>query len=144
MAPYPDTTPNRVVSIGVFIERASDFGEAFFRARITEAYFEDERTTTTIANLNDLNIAVPDQVLKESTLHTSNKIKDAKDEQYRAMKDATTLRAKLNSLQQQAISGDLGTITSKGGPLDNMEASEKELLVLKSPLKQESMFRHQE
>ncbi|GJT98703.1 hypothetical protein Tco_1094221 [Tanacetum coccineum] len=53
---------------------SSTLGEAFFRARITEAHFEDERTTTTIANPNDLNIAVPDQVLEESTLHTSDKV----------------------------------------------------------------------
>ncbi|GKB23644.1 hypothetical protein Tco_0863045, partial [Tanacetum coccineum] len=49
-------------------------GEAISLARMTEARFEDERTTTTIANPNDLNIAVPNQVLKESTLHTSNKV----------------------------------------------------------------------
>ncbi|GJS90179.1 hypothetical protein Tco_0772815 [Tanacetum coccineum] len=159
----------------------STLGEAFFRARITEARFEDDRTTTTIANPNDLNIAVPDQVLKESTLHTSDKVevvptsmvtiyeehgcqesvsgsrifksdisglvsqlKDAKDEHYRAMKDTAALRAKLNSLQQQAINGDLGVITSKGGLPDHMKASEKELPVLKSPLEQESMFRRQE
>nr|GFA95970.1 hypothetical protein [Tanacetum cinerariifolium] len=41
---------------------------------MTEAHFEDERTTTTITNPNDLNIAVPDQVLKESTFHTSDKV----------------------------------------------------------------------
>ncbi|GKC34616.1 hypothetical protein Tco_1047000 [Tanacetum coccineum] len=66
------------------------------------------------------------------------------ESQYRAMKDTVTLRVKLNSLQQQAINGDLGAITSNGGPPDHMEASEKEILVLKSPLEQESMFRRQE
>nr|GFD55440.1 hypothetical protein [Tanacetum cinerariifolium] len=40
--------------------------------------------------------------------------------------------------------GDLDAITSKGGPTDHMGASEKELAVLKSPLKQKSMFRRQE
>ncbi|GJY69803.1 retrotransposon protein, putative, ty1-copia subclass [Tanacetum coccineum] len=40
--------------------------------------------------------------------------------------------------------GDLGAITSKGGPPDHMRASEKELVVLKSPLEQKSMFRRQE
>ncbi|GKB28949.1 hypothetical protein Tco_0868350, partial [Tanacetum coccineum] len=125
----------------------STLREAFFRARITKACFEDERTTTTITSPNDLNIAVPDQVLEESTLHTSDKwtqLNDTKDEKYRAIKDAAALRAKLNSLQQQAINGDLGAITSMGGLPNHMEASEKELPVLKSPLEQESMFRRQE
>ncbi|GKC82676.1 hypothetical protein Tco_1138393 [Tanacetum coccineum] len=40
--------------------------------------------------------------------------------------------------------GDIGAITSKGGPPDHMLASEKELSVLKSPLEQKSMFRCQE
>ncbi|GKB48241.1 hypothetical protein Tco_0898994 [Tanacetum coccineum] len=40
--------------------------------------------------------------------------------------------------------GDLGVITSKGGLPDHMRASEIELNVLKSPLKQTSMFRRQE
>ncbi|GKG06930.1 hypothetical protein Tco_0329899, partial [Tanacetum coccineum] len=40
--------------------------------------------------------------------------------------------------------GDLGAITSKGGPPDHMRASEKELDVLKSLLKQKSMFMRQE
>nr|GEV68913.1 reverse transcriptase [Tanacetum cinerariifolium] len=39
--------------------------------------------------------------------------------------------------------GDLGAITSKGGPPDHMRASEKELTVLKSPLEQKSMFKCQ-
>ncbi|GKB20013.1 hypothetical protein Tco_0853936 [Tanacetum coccineum] len=183
-----------------------------------EAFSLDERTTTTI-NLNDLNIAVPDQVLEESTLHTSDKVeavstsmgatyeehgcqdglrpvttrsasgkkgigcgsgkrdcgriksgevlgikksasgsgisesdisglvsqlKEAEDEQHRAMEDAAALRAELNSLQQQAINGDIGAIISKGGLPDHMQASEKELAVLKSPLEQESLFKRQE
>nr|GEY70238.1 zinc finger, PHD-type, DC1 [Tanacetum cinerariifolium] len=37
--------------------------------------------------------------------------------------------------------GDLGAITSKGGPPNHMRASEKELTVLKSPLEQKSMFK---
>nr|GEW12484.1 hypothetical protein [Tanacetum cinerariifolium] len=41
---------------------------------MTEARFEDEQTTMTIANPNDLNIALPDQELEESTLHTSDKV----------------------------------------------------------------------
>ncbi|GJZ66429.1 hypothetical protein Tco_0623125 [Tanacetum coccineum] len=161
--------------------RPTTLVEAFSLARMTDTRFEDERITTTIANPNELNIAVPDQVLEESTLHTSDKVEvvptimvatyeehgfqestsgsgisesdisglvsqltDAEDEQCRAMEDADALRAELNSLQQQAINGDLGAITSKGGPPNHMQASEKELAVLNSPLEQESMFRFQE
>ncbi|GJW50827.1 hypothetical protein Tco_0092178 [Tanacetum coccineum] len=41
-----------------------------------------------------------------------SQLRDAKDEQYRAMIDATALKAELNSLQQQVINDDLGIITS--------------------------------
>ncbi|GKC92013.1 hypothetical protein Tco_1157455 [Tanacetum coccineum] len=140
----------------------STLGEAFFRARITEARFEDENNQAVDTNVgdqedldvkdkhesqDDLNI-VPDQVLEESNLQTSDTVEvvptsmvatyeehgcqesvnesgiyesaisglvpqlmDAKDEQYRAMLDAYALRAKLNSLQQQAINDDIGAIT---------------------------------
>nr|GEX37781.1 ribonuclease H-like domain-containing protein [Tanacetum cinerariifolium] len=53
--------------------------EAFSLARMTEARFEGERTTTTIVNPNDLNIAIPDQVLEESILDTSNKVEFTSD-----------------------------------------------------------------
>ncbi|GJW82413.1 hypothetical protein Tco_0146388 [Tanacetum coccineum] len=72
VAPYPDTTPNRVVSISAFIEsslRASKVrikkvlftgtihgivqGEAFFRARITDACFEDENNQAVDTNVGD-------------------------------------------------------------------------------------------
>nr|GEZ77262.1 hypothetical protein [Tanacetum cinerariifolium] len=55
----------------------------------------------------------------------------------RAIEDAAALRAKLNSLQQQAINGDLGAITFKEA--HHMQASEKELVVLKSPPEKESV-----
>nr|GEW49005.1 hypothetical protein [Tanacetum cinerariifolium] len=52
---------------------------------MTEARFKDEQTTTTIVNPNDLNIAIPNQVLEESVLHTSDKVEitfnnDARDQ----------------------------------------------------------------
>ncbi|KAJ0792145.1 hypothetical protein HanOQP8_Chr01g0014081 [Helianthus annuus] len=72
------------------------------------------------------------------------RLKEAEEEQYRAEEDAAALRAELNSLQQQAISGDLGAIASRGGPPDHMQAIEKELADLKSQLEQESMLRRQE
>ncbi|GJZ62575.1 hypothetical protein Tco_0618712 [Tanacetum coccineum] len=59
--------------------RPTTLVEAFSLARMTEARFEDERTTTTIVNPNDLNIAIPDQVLEESILHTSDNIKITSD-----------------------------------------------------------------
>ncbi|KAI3667701.1 hypothetical protein L6452_42770 [Arctium lappa] len=72
------------------------------------------------------------------------RLKEAEEEQYRAEEDAAALRAELNSLQQQAISGDLGALTSRGGPSDHMQAIEKELADLKTQLEQESMLRRQE
>ncbi|GKA09028.1 hypothetical protein Tco_0688359 [Tanacetum coccineum] len=71
-------------------------------------------------------------------------LRDAKDEPYRAMLDAAALKAELNSLQLQVINDDIGFITSQGGPSYHMQTSEKELVVLKSQLDQESMFRRQE
>ncbi|GKB84474.1 hypothetical protein Tco_0956746 [Tanacetum coccineum] len=123
----------------------STLGEAFFKARITEANFEDEQIATTIVSPNDLNIAIPNQSVRGSGISESgisgllSHLRDAKDEQYRAMIDATALKAELNSLQQKVINDDLGIITSY-----HMQASEKELAVLKSPLDQELMFMHQE
>ncbi|KAK9057587.1 hypothetical protein SSX86_022423 [Deinandra increscens subsp. villosa] len=72
------------------------------------------------------------------------RLKEAEEEQYRAEEDTAALRAELNSLQQQAISGDLAAIASRGGPPDHMQAIEKELADLKSQLEQESMLRRQE
>ncbi|GJZ58467.1 hypothetical protein Tco_0613961 [Tanacetum coccineum] len=135
-------------------------GEAFFRTRIIEARFEDENNQAVDTNVGDQedpdvknkqenqddpNIAIPDQVLEESILHTSDKsgisglvpqLRDAKDEALRAMLDATALKAKLNSLQLQVINDDLGVITSRGAPSYHMQTSEKEFDVLKSPLDQ--------
>ncbi|GKE82275.1 hypothetical protein Tco_1552275, partial [Tanacetum coccineum] len=68
-----------------------NLGEAFFRARITDARFEDEnnQAVDTIVgdqedlnvkdkqeNQDDLNIPVLDQVLEESILHTSDKVEE--------------------------------------------------------------------
>ncbi|KAI3526173.1 hypothetical protein L1887_05416 [Cichorium endivia] len=72
------------------------------------------------------------------------RLKEAEEEQYRAEEDAAALRSELNSLQQQAISGDVGGFTSMGGPPDHLQAMEKELADLKTQLEQESMLRRQE
>ncbi|KAF7121330.1 hypothetical protein RHSIM_Rhsim13G0076600 [Rhododendron simsii] len=62
----------------------------------------------------------------------------------RAEEDAASLRAELNSMQQQAMSGPLGGITTMGISPDYMQSMEKELASLKSQLEQESLLRQQE
>ncbi|GJX42553.1 hypothetical protein Tco_0257543 [Tanacetum coccineum] len=59
--------------------RLATLVEAFSLAHMTETHFKDERTTTTIINLNDLNIAIPDQVLEESSLYTSDMVEITSD-----------------------------------------------------------------
>ncbi|GJT24412.1 50S ribosomal protein HLP, mitochondrial-like protein [Tanacetum coccineum] len=131
VVPYPDTTPNRVVSIDLLRARPTTLGEAFALARITEAHFEDERATTVIAKLNDLNIAV--QVQDGFCMVATYEEHGCQD----GLKPVTTRFA-------VGKKGDLGVITSKGGLPDHMQASEKELVVLKSPLEQKSMSMCQE
>ncbi|GJU34445.1 hypothetical protein Tco_1182799 [Tanacetum coccineum] len=50
--------------------------EAFSLTRITEARYEDDRTTTTITKPNDLNIGIHVQHLEKTTFHESNKVKE--------------------------------------------------------------------
>ncbi|GKC14442.1 hypothetical protein Tco_1011224 [Tanacetum coccineum] len=99
-----------------------------------------------VANPNDLNKARPDQVLEESTSHTSDKVEVVSTSMVATyekhgcqdgLKPITTTFA-------AGKKGDLGAISSKGGPPDHMQASEKELAVLKSPLKEKSMSMRQE
>ncbi|GKB68433.1 hypothetical protein Tco_0929845 [Tanacetum coccineum] len=135
--------------------------EAFALARITEARFEDERATTVIAKPNDLNIAVQVQDIEETTLHTSDKVEAVSTSmvatyEEHGCQDGFCMVATYEEQECQdglkpvttrssaRKKGDLGAITSKGGPPDHMRASEKELVVLKSPLEQKSMFRRQE
>ncbi|GJS78954.1 hypothetical protein Tco_0728835, partial [Tanacetum coccineum] len=142
-------------------EMPKTLGETFALARITEARFEDERATTVIAKPNDLNIAVQVQDIEETTLHTSDKVKvvstsmvatyeehGCQDEfcmvaTYEEQECQDGLKP-VTTRSSAGKKGDLGAITSKGVPPDHMRASEKELVVLKSPLEQTSMFRHQE
>ncbi|GJR81330.1 hypothetical protein Tco_0152115 [Tanacetum coccineum] len=109
--------------------------EAFALARITDDRFEDERATTVIAKPNDLNIAVHVKDIEETTLHTSDKAEVVSTSMVATYEEYGSLAGK---------KGDLDAITSKGGPPDHIRASEKELVVLKSPLEQKSMFRRQE
>ncbi|XWS53079.1 hypothetical protein CRYUN_Cryun11dG0127100 [Craigia yunnanensis] len=72
------------------------------------------------------------------------RLKEAEDEQYRAEEDAAALRAELNSMQQQAMSGAFGGISAMGNSPDQLQALEKELARLKSELQKESLSRQQE
>ncbi|GJY63429.1 hypothetical protein Tco_0464889 [Tanacetum coccineum] len=96
-------------------------------------------------NQDDPNISVSRSGISESGISGMvPQLRDAKDEPYRAMLDAAALKAELNSLQLQVINDDIGSITSQRDPSYHMQTSEKELVVLKSQLDQESMFRRQE
>ncbi|KAB2606976.1 myosin-11-like [Pyrus ussuriensis x Pyrus communis] len=72
------------------------------------------------------------------------RLKDAEEEQYRAEEDAAALRAELNMLQQQAMSGSLSAMNSTSNSPDQIQMLEKELASLKSALQQESHLRQQE
>ncbi|CAI9776401.1 unnamed protein product [Fraxinus pennsylvanica] len=72
------------------------------------------------------------------------RMKEAEEEQYRAEEDAAALRAELNSLQQQSMSGPLGGFTTIGHSPDRIQALENELASLKSQFEQESAMRQQE
>ncbi|GJU25518.1 hypothetical protein Tco_1164139 [Tanacetum coccineum] len=149
------------LQIDLLRARPKTLGEAFALARITEARFEDERATTVIAKPNDLNIAVQVQDIEETTLHTSDKVEAVSTSmvatyEEHGCQDGFCMVATYEEQECQdglkpvttrssaGKKGDLGAITSKGGPPDHMRASEKELVVLKSPLEQKSMFRRQE
>lgn len=72
------------------------------------------------------------------------RLKEAEDEQYRAEEDAAALRAELNAMQQQAMSGAFDGRNAMGYSQDQVQALEKELARLKSELQQESLSRQQE
>ncbi|GKD48280.1 hypothetical protein Tco_1277256 [Tanacetum coccineum] len=75
---------------------------AFSLACMTEARFEDERTTTTIVNPNDLNIAIPDQVLEESILHTSDKVEITSDNDARDQASEIEMKVLVDGKQDDA------------------------------------------
>ncbi|CAB4282379.1 unnamed protein product [Prunus armeniaca] len=72
------------------------------------------------------------------------RLKDAEEEQYRAEEDAASLRAELNMIQQQAMSGTLSAVTSIVNSPDQIQTLEKELASLKFELQRESQLRQQE
>ncbi|GKA45004.1 hypothetical protein Tco_0737800 [Tanacetum coccineum] len=149
------------LQIDLLRARPTTLREAFALARITEARFEDERATAVIAKPNDLNIAVQVQDIEETTLHTSDKVEAMSTSMVATSEEhiyqdgfcmVATYKEQgcqdglkpVTTRSPAGKKGDLGAITSKGGPPDHMRASEKELDVLKSLLKQKSMFRRQE
>nr|GEU63208.1 hypothetical protein [Tanacetum cinerariifolium] len=66
------------LQIELLRERPTSLEEAFSLARITEARFEDERSTTAIAKTKDLNKELPFQDFKETIHHKPNKVEAVK------------------------------------------------------------------
>ncbi|GKB84023.1 hypothetical protein Tco_0956295 [Tanacetum coccineum] len=130
------------LQIDLLRARPKTLGEAFALARITEARFEDERATTVIAKPNDLNIAYTTSMVATYEEHGCQDgfcmVATYEEQECQDGLKPVTTRSSAGK------KGDLGAITSKGGPPDHMRASEKELVVLKSSLEQKSMFRRQE
>lgn len=72
------------------------------------------------------------------------RLKEAEEEQYRAEEDAASLRAELNSMQQQAMNGNVGAMASMGNSPDHIRSLEMETANLRSELERESKLRQQE
>nr|GEU36733.1 class II heat shock protein [Tanacetum cinerariifolium] len=68
----------KIVHEKLLTSNPTTLGEAFLIARITEACFEDEQSTITIAKPNDLNTGVQVQDLEEKILHKPNKVESIK------------------------------------------------------------------
>ncbi|RZB62882.1 hypothetical protein D0Y65_039862 [Glycine soja] len=70
------------------------------------------------------------------------RLKEAEDEQYRAEEDAAALRAELNSIQQQAMTNTVSTISSFGNPPDHFQIQrlQKELDDLKLELQEQEQL----
>nr|GEU87129.1 myosin heavy chain-related protein [Tanacetum cinerariifolium] len=83
--------------------RPTSLEEAFSLARISEARFEDERSTTTIAKTNDLNTELPIQDLEETIRHKLNKVEAVK----------TSMVATSEELEQQEYQDDLNEISEE-------------------------------
>jgi hypothetical protein len=71
------------------------------------------------------------------------RLKEAEEEQYRAEEDSASLRAQLNTLQQQVMSNSY-TGFPVGVSNEHILAMEKEVENLQAQLKQESLLRQQE
>ncbi|KAL5219666.1 hypothetical protein ABZP36_020350 [Zizania latifolia] len=71
------------------------------------------------------------------------RLKEAEEEQYRAEEDSASLRAQLNTLQQQVMSNSY-TGYPVGASSEQILSMEKEIQDLQAQLKQESLLRQQE
>ncbi|AED97158.1 myosin heavy chain-like protein [Arabidopsis thaliana] len=72
------------------------------------------------------------------------RVNQAEEEQYRAEEDAASLRAELNSIQQQAMGNSFAGMSPMGVSPDQLPILEKEMANLKLELQKESVLRQQE
>ncbi|TVU47614.1 hypothetical protein EJB05_07220 [Eragrostis curvula] len=98
--------------------------------------------------LNDVSLEKDAAVIaKEDALaqlrSMKKRLKEAEEEQYRAEEDSASLRAQLNTLQQQVMGNSYGGYPI-GTSREETIAMEKEIQDLQDQLKQESLLRQQE
>ncbi|CAN6289916.1 unnamed protein product [Urochloa humidicola] len=98
--------------------------------------------------LNDISLEKDAAVVaKEDALaqlrSMKKRLKEAEEEQYRAEEDSASLRAQLNTLQQQVM-GNSYSAFPMGTSSEESHAMEKEIQDLQAQLKQESLLRQQE
>ncbi|KAF7049567.1 hypothetical protein CFC21_058084 [Triticum aestivum] len=98
--------------------------------------------------LNDISLEKDAAVIaKEDALaqvrSMKKRLREAEEEQYRAEEDSASLRAQLNTLQQQVMSNSYSGY-AVGTSSEQTLAMEKEIQDLQTQLKQESLLRQQE
>ncbi|KAI4993858.1 flagellar attachment zone protein 1 [Hordeum vulgare subsp. vulgare] len=99
-------------------------------------------------SLNDISLEKDAAVIaKEDALaqlrSMKKRLREAEEEQYRAEEDSASLRAQLNTLQQQVMSNSYSGY-AVGTSSEQTLAMEKEIQDLQAQLKQESLLRQQE
>ncbi|KAL6907508.1 hypothetical protein ACP4OV_002547 [Aristida adscensionis] len=99
-------------------------------------------------SLNDISLEKDAAVIaKEDALaqlrSMKKRLKEAEEEQYRAEEDSASLRAQLNTLQQQVMGNSYGGYPI-GTSSEETLAMEKEIQVLQAQLEHESLLRQQE
>ncbi|GJZ53062.1 hypothetical protein Tco_0607947 [Tanacetum coccineum] len=90
------------LQIQLLTARPTTLVESFSLVCMTEARFKNERTTTTIVNPNDLNIAIQDQVLEESILHTVKKVEITSDNDARDQASKVEMKVLVDGKQDDA------------------------------------------
>ncbi|CAL4913737.1 unnamed protein product [Urochloa decumbens] len=98
--------------------------------------------------LNDISLEKDAAVVaKEDALaqlrSMKKRLKEAEEEQYRAEEDSASLRAQLNTLQQQVMGNSYSAFPMGTSSVES-HAMEKEIQDLQAQLKQESLLRQQE